>query len=55
MKPRIDLQDLALRGLILLAGAISAVLFIMKGQAHALPALAAGATLGAFAMRPREE
>jgi len=48
---RLDLQDLALRSLILVAGAISAVLLALKGQAQALPALAIGATLGAFAMR----
>lgn len=43
-------QDVALRGLILIAGAIAAVLFVLKGQAPAVPALAVGATLGAFAM-----
>jgi hypothetical protein len=55
MKSHFDLQDLSLRALILVAGAISAVLLVMKGQAQALPALAIGATLGAFMMRPREE
>ena len=44
-------QDIALRALILIAGAVSAVLLVLKGQAQALPALAIGATLGAFAMR----
>ena len=43
-------QDVALRGLILIAGAIAAVLFVLKGQANAVPALAVGATLGAVAM-----
>lgn len=43
-------QDVALRGLIVVAGAIAAVLFVLKGQAVAVPALAAGATLGAVAM-----
>jgi hypothetical protein len=55
MKSRFDLRDLALRALILLAGGISAVLLMMKGQAQVLPALAIGATLGAFMMRPSEE
>jgi len=52
---RLDLQDVLLSTLILVAGALSAVLLAMKGQVQALPALAVGATLGAFAMRPREE
>lgn len=48
--------DLALRTLIVLAGAVSALLLAMKGgQAMAIPALALGATLGAFAMRHSEE
>jgi len=46
-----NFQDLALRALILIAGAISAVLLMLKGQAQAVPALAIGATLGVFAMR----
>lgn len=45
-----DLQDLALRTLILIAGGISAALFILKGDAQALPALALGGTLGACFM-----
>ncbi len=55
MKRQFDLQDVALRALILVAGAVSAVLLVLKGHALALPALAIGATLGAFMMRPREE
>ena len=55
MKRSLDPQDLALRTLIVLAGAVSAVLLAMKGQAMAIPALALGATLGAFAMRHSEE
>ena len=47
---KFDLQDLALRALILVAGAIAAVLLSMKGQAHAVPALAIGATLGTLFM-----
>jgi len=39
-------QDLALRSLILVAGAVSALLLVLKGQAQAVPALAIGATLG---------
>ena len=45
-----DLQDFALRGLVVLAGCIAAVLLVLKGQAQAVPALAVGATLGAVAM-----
>lgn len=47
---RFDLQDLALRGLLVVAGAIAAVLLVLKGQAQAVPALAVGAALGAVAM-----
>lgn len=51
-------QDLALRALILVAGSLAAVLLMLKGQGQALPALAAGGTLGAFMMArfgPSEE
>lgn len=54
----LNLQDLALRTLIVLAGGIAAALFILKGQGEALPALALGATVGTFAMArfgPSEE
>jgi hypothetical protein len=44
---KLDLQDLALRALIVVAGSLAAVLLALKGQASALPALAIGATLGA--------
>ncbi|HEY4640182.1 MAG TPA: hypothetical protein VII75_02475 [Thermoanaerobaculia bacterium] len=44
-------QDIALRSLILVAGAVSAVLLVLKGQGQAVPALAIGAMLGVFAMR----
>jgi len=47
---KLDLKDVALRALILAAGSVAAALFILKGQAHAVPALAAGATLGALMM-----
>lgn len=50
MKQKLDLQDLALRALIVVAGGVSAVLLALKGQAQTLPALALGATLGAFFM-----
>ena len=43
-------QDFALRTLIVLAGGVAAVLFILKGQTSALPALALGAMLGVCAM-----
>jgi hypothetical protein len=45
-----DLQDIALRSLIVVAGVISAVLLTLKGQAQALPALAIGAALGTLFM-----
>ncbi len=44
---KLDLQDLALRTLIVVAGCVAAALLALKGQASALPALALGATLGA--------
>ena len=55
---RFDFRDLALRTLIVLAGGVAAMLFILKGQGEALPALAVGATLGTVAMArfgPSEE
>ena len=55
MKAPQDLQDRALRVLIVIAGALSAVLLAMKGQAQVLPALAIGAMLGAFAIPSREQ
>jgi hypothetical protein len=52
---KLELQDLALRALIVVAGSVAAVLLVIKGQAQALPALAVGATLGAvFAGRVGE-
>lgn len=45
-----NVQDLALRTLIILAGAVSAALLILEGQPLAVPALAAGATLGVMIM-----
>jgi len=47
---KLDLQDFALRTLIVVAGVVAAALFILKGQGAALPALAVGGTLGACAM-----
>ena len=47
---RFDLQDVALRTLILIAGGIAALLLALKGQGQALPALAIGGTLGACMM-----
>jgi len=46
----LDLKDLSLRALIIAAGTVAAALLALKGQAQAIPALAAGATLGAFMM-----
>lgn len=43
-----DLQDFALRALILVAGGIAALLLAMKGYGQALPAVAVGGALGAF-------
>jgi len=54
---RFDLQDVALRTLILVAGGLAALLLALKGQGQALPALAVGGTLGACVMArfgPRE-
>ena len=50
--------DFALRSLIVVAGVLSAILLSIKGQAHALPALAIGGTVGACFMArfgPSEE
>ena len=47
---RSTLQDIALRGLVVVAGVLSAVLLVLKGQAQAVPALAIGALLGTAAM-----
>src|SRR5712692_839527 len=42
--------DLALRTLIVLAGAVAALLLALKGEGPALPALAVGGTVGACMM-----
>jgi hypothetical protein len=47
---KLDLQDIALRTLILLAGGLAALVLSLKGQGQTLPALAVGGTLGAFMM-----
>ncbi len=47
---RIDPKDLLIRGLFLLAGATAAALLMLRGLGSALPGLAIGGTLGAFAM-----
>jgi hypothetical protein len=47
---RFDLQDVALRTLILIAGGLAALVLALKGQGQALPALAVGGTLGACMM-----
>jgi hypothetical protein len=47
---RLNRQDLSLLVLILVAGAIAAVLLALNGQAQALPALAVGATVGVLMM-----
>ena len=48
---KFDLVDLSLRVLILVAGSLAAILLALKGQGEALPALAAGGTIGAFISR----
>ena len=48
---KFDLQDFALRALILVAGGLAAALLALKGQGQSLPALAVGGMLGAFVMR----
>jgi hypothetical protein len=47
---KLDLRDVALRTLILIAGGLAAVLLALKGQGQTLPALAVGGTLGACLM-----
>lgn len=47
---RLDVRDYALRALIVLSGGVAAVLLTLKGQAQALPALAAGAAMGVVLM-----
>ena len=50
--------DFTLRTLIVLAGALAAVVLSLKGEGQALPALAVGGTLGAWMMTrfgPSEE
>ena len=46
----LDLRDVALRVLFVVAGILSAVLLTLKGHGQAVPALAVGATLGALMM-----
>ncbi|HET7704979.1 MAG TPA: hypothetical protein VFM36_02755 [Thermoanaerobaculia bacterium] len=50
MNKRFDAQDLALRTLIVVAGALAATWFALNGEAQALPGLAIGGTLGAVFM-----
>jgi hypothetical protein len=45
---KLDLRDVALRTLILVAGVLSAILLAMKGHGEALPGVAIGGALGAF-------
>lgn len=47
---KLDLHDLAIRLLFLLAGVIAAVVLTMKGYGAALPGLAIGGIVGAFAV-----
>jgi hypothetical protein len=50
MFSRWDFQDVALRALVLIGGAVAAALFVRQGQTQALAALAAGSTVGAVCM-----
>jgi hypothetical protein len=50
MRRKFDLRDVLMRVLLVAAGVIAAALFVRQGQAHALPALAIGATIGVFCM-----
>jgi hypothetical protein len=50
MNTNLDLQDLILRVLIVVAGVLAAILLVLKGEAQMVPALAVGGTLGAFFM-----
>ncbi|HKB80219.1 MAG TPA: hypothetical protein VKH35_10915 [Thermoanaerobaculia bacterium] len=55
---KLDLHDYLIRGLFLFAGAIAAVLLVLKGFGPVLPALAIGGMAGAFAVSrfgPSEE
>ncbi|HEX6159977.1 MAG TPA: hypothetical protein VF111_07410 [Thermoanaerobaculia bacterium] len=45
---KLDLQDLSIRALFLLAGGIAAVILTMQGHGEALPAVAVGGGLGAW-------
>jgi hypothetical protein len=45
-----DWQGFAIRAVMVAAGCVAAALLVLKGQAHAVPALAIGATLGTVAM-----
>lgn len=47
---KINLHDLAIRALILVAGSVAALLLSLKGHTEAVPALALGATLGTLVM-----
>src|SRR5437763_1697703 len=47
---KLDLQEFALRALILVAGGLAALVLALKGEGQALPALAVGGTLGACMM-----
>jgi hypothetical protein len=56
MKRGIDSRDVIVLVLIIVSGMIAAALFVMSGEAQALPALAVGSTVGAclvgFSERP---
>jgi len=47
MKNRANFQDIAIRAAILMSGVVAAILFVMRGEGDALPALAVGSMLGA--------
>lgn len=46
----INWRDIALRALIVVAGAVAATLLVLRGQTTAVPALAIGAMAGSLMM-----
>ena len=46
MRGGVSWKDVSLRALVVISGGVAAVLFVMQGEAHALPALAVGSVFG---------
>ncbi|MHB0969893.1 MAG: hypothetical protein ACYC7A_01510 [Thermoanaerobaculia bacterium] len=51
MKSKLEWQDVAIRGVMVVGGGIAAVLFVMQGNADALAPLAFGGALAAILVR----